>query len=447
VTEQAAQPPENRSFIPTPSGESLKPHQLALVGIIFGLGGLATILFFNVLQAIGFAIVVGVLAYSYLSIRNERDSLNFKPAQPLLEARGQNSFNSAPGVTPDGTGQVEGSNVPEFAKSTSNTHDFSPFPRANHAEFNAKAIAALDAAGAVLGSAAGAVGAAIGSAAGAIAAAQNNPRNNSAAPSAFGAPQTGPAYPGQTIPPEEVTSASFPAIPVDGAHPDAAPVQGYSAIPASGANVQSFSAAHPGAAPSPGFSAAHPGAAPSPGFSAAHPGAAPSPEFSAAHPGAAQSPGFSAAHPGAAPSPEFSAAHPNVHSVQGLMPPDAVGFTPADTVAASQANTFSAVPEMSVPPDQVVTVPPTQATSLNPFMRRAHYCWKCKDLMYVYSWPGHHMWSTDSPPQPRPESVQFRFYQTIGAKFWANVCQKCDAVQGDHLVFDEHSPYKWENFS
>ena len=389
MTEQAAQPPENRSFIPTPSGASLKPHQLALVGMIFGIGGLATILFFNILQAIGFAIVIGVLAYSYLSIKNERESMSFQPGQPLI---GQGPPNAMPGSKPEAMAQGDGSMVPEFARSTSNTHDFSPFPRPNHAEFNAKALAELDAGGIV--SAVQGMVAGFGTAHGA---------------------QTGAPLPAQTMPTESTPSQAFPTIP--------------------GGMAPGFPT-HPGVTPA---FPAHPGVVPS--------GVVPSgavPAFPSVPSG--EAPPVPAAYPGAA-APSVPVIPNSVQlGMPGSLPPQVVGFTPAHTVASSQAN-FAAVPQMSIPPDQVMTVPPTQTTCSNPFMRRSHSCWKCKDIMYVYSWPGHHMWSTDSPPQPKPESVQFRFYQTIGAKFWANVCQKCDAVQGDHLVFDEHSPYKWENFS
>jgi hypothetical protein len=393
VPEQAAQPPENRSFIPMPSGFNLKPHQLALVGMIFGLAGLATILFFNVLQAIGFAIVIGVLAYSYISIRNERDSVDFQPAHPLLQAGEYVPFDPTSTGTPsDATSQGDGSIVPEFAKSTSNTHDFSPFPRPNHTEFNAKAIASMEPGGAAQG----------------------------VAPSAA---------------PGGVQSGASGAI--QNAAPGAVP--GGFQSEALGAVQSAALGSAPGGFQSGAFGAVH----------SALPGAVQHALDAAqsAIPSGIHSGAYGTVQGGAPVAPQFLSPHPGVADLRSANAFPGIGVTPTNTVAASQANSFAADPQMTVPADQVITVSPTQTTSSNPFMRRAHYCWKCKDLMYVYSWPGHHMWSTDMPPQPRPESVQFRFYQTIGAKYWANVCQKCDSVQGDHLVFDEHSPYKWENFS
>jgi hypothetical protein len=317
--------------------------------MIFGLGGLATILFFNVLQAIGFAIVVGVLAYSYLSITNERDSMNFQPGRPLLgnapvDANPNFGPNSGP-ISQEPFSHGSASMIPDFARSNgSNTHDFSPFPRPNHAQFNAKALAAMESNGS-----------------------QENGANAQGNSGSFAqAHGNGMGF------------GSFPAAQISGAFP-----------------------AHPGMAD----------ATPAGGFPIVH----------------------------------ATQAAAITRSVQN--PISAINVLPTSTVAAGQANSFEAFPQKSIPTDQVITVPPTQTTSSNPYMRRAHQCWKCKDVLYVYSWPGHHMWSTNNPPQPKPESVQFRFYQTIGAKYWANVCQKCDSVQGDHLVFDEHSPYKWENFS
>jgi len=81
----------------------------------------------------------------------------------------------------------------------------------------------------------------------------------------------------------------------------------------------------------------------------------------------------------------------------------------------------------------------------NLYKHREHKCWKCKEMMYLYTWKGHEMWSQVPPPEPKPDSIQYRYYQTIAAKFWANVCPKCDTVQGDHLIFEDMPPALWEN--
>lgn len=63
-------------------------------------------------------------------------------------------------------------------------------------------------------------------------------------------------------------------------------------------------------------------------------------------------------------------------------------------------------------------------------------CWECQRETLVYRWDGQ-PWATRSPPEPRPRTVTFCFSKTVGYKYWANTCGGCDALQGDHFMFND----------
>jgi hypothetical protein len=64
-------------------------------------------------------------------------------------------------------------------------------------------------------------------------------------------------------------------------------------------------------------------------------------------------------------------------------------------------------------------------------------CYGCKREILVFSWPDHEPFGQDAPPGPTPGTVQLRFSQTAGFRYWANVCPSCNRVQGDHYLYLE----------
>lgn len=59
----------------------------------------------------------------------------------------------------------------------------------------------------------------------------------------------------------------------------------------------------------------------------------------------------------------------------------------------------------------------------------------CGRRIPIFSWPGHHEWTTKTPPSPRPPTVQFIWSKRLGSEYWANVCIYCGRNQGDYYLF------------
>lgn len=47
------------------------------------------------------------------------------------------------------------------------------------------------------------------------------------------------------------------------------------------------------------------------------------------------------------------------------------------------------------------------------------------------------MWTVKRPPEPIPPTVKFAYTRTTGARYWANTCPHCQAVQGDWNLYAE----------
>lgn len=62
-------------------------------------------------------------------------------------------------------------------------------------------------------------------------------------------------------------------------------------------------------------------------------------------------------------------------------------------------------------------------------------CFRCDAPTVVYRWTGHRPQEPDAPPEPRPWTVQWRYTQELGDRYWANTCVKCKTVQGDHYLY------------
>ncbi|MFN4349457.1 MAG: competence protein CoiA family protein [Hylemonella sp.] len=70
-------------------------------------------------------------------------------------------------------------------------------------------------------------------------------------------------------------------------------------------------------------------------------------------------------------------------------------------------------------------------------------CWKCREEMVSYWWPGV-PFCESAPPEPRPPSVQLRRSSSFGGRYWANCCPNCGQIDGDNFLFmnlDGQSPF------
>jgi Competence protein CoiA-like family len=70
-------------------------------------------------------------------------------------------------------------------------------------------------------------------------------------------------------------------------------------------------------------------------------------------------------------------------------------------------------------------------------------CWSCKKEMVAYWWSGVPFCET-KPPDPRPETIQFRKSAKFGGRYWANCCPNCGQIDGDNYLFmnlDGQSPF------
>ena len=65
-------------------------------------------------------------------------------------------------------------------------------------------------------------------------------------------------------------------------------------------------------------------------------------------------------------------------------------------------------------------------------------CWKCKREIIVFAWPKASEWDNSAPKmEPIPQTIQYRYSNTIGGKYWVNTCPRCKSIQGDWFLFSE----------
>jgi hypothetical protein len=65
-------------------------------------------------------------------------------------------------------------------------------------------------------------------------------------------------------------------------------------------------------------------------------------------------------------------------------------------------------------------------------------CWKCNREIIVFAWPNESSHDNIQPKiTPIPKTIQYRFSKTVGDKYWANVCQYCQSIQGDFFLYSE----------
>jgi hypothetical protein len=86
----------------------------------------------------------------------------------------------------------------------------------------------------------------------------------------------------------------------------------------------------------------------------------------------------------------------------------------------------------------------TRCTSLgSKYLVRLHQCWCCHEMMLVFDWVGHSNYDIKTPPLPVPFTLQKQFSRSVNLEYWANICPRCEQLQGDHFVHDESSRFKW----
>jgi hypothetical protein len=69
------------------------------------------------------------------------------------------------------------------------------------------------------------------------------------------------------------------------------------------------------------------------------------------------------------------------------------------------------------------------------YIAKPFACYKCAAAMTVYMWRGKSLWEDQPPPDPMPPTVQYRYSRTAEARYWANVCPLCNAVQSRAIGF------------
>ena len=84
-------------------------------------------------------------------------------------------------------------------------------------------------------------------------------------------------------------------------------------------------------------------------------------------------------------------------------------------------------------------VPPGRAS---PYWVAPWECWgeDCGAEMLIYSWKGH-VWMSDvEPPAPRPPTIFLCRPRRRSGAFYANVCPRCNRIQGDERVYVPAGP-------
>lgn len=85
---------------------------------------------------------------------------------------------------------------------------------------------------------------------------------------------------------------------------------------------------------------------------------------------------------------------------------------------------------------QLAAYPPAKYARppFGPYLVAEDQCYSCKKAMPVYWWQGV-PFSQQTPPDPKPKTLQFRFSRTYGGEYWMNTCVFCGASSGDNFLF------------
>lgn len=78
-----------------------------------------------------------------------------------------------------------------------------------------------------------------------------------------------------------------------------------------------------------------------------------------------------------------------------------------------------------------------------PYLYGITQCWKCKKEILVFTWAGYIFFSKEMPKKrPFSHTIQYRYSETVGHKYWANTCPYCGSIQGDfYLHMGVESPF------
>lgn len=77
------------------------------------------------------------------------------------------------------------------------------------------------------------------------------------------------------------------------------------------------------------------------------------------------------------------------------------------------------------------------------YLAAVRQCWSCQEEMVSYWWPGVPFCKV-KPPEPRPQTIQYRWSATHKDRYWANCCPSCGKIDEDNFLFlglDGPSPF------
>ena len=73
-----------------------------------------------------------------------------------------------------------------------------------------------------------------------------------------------------------------------------------------------------------------------------------------------------------------------------------------------------------------------------PYRAVPYSCFKCSARGIVYTWIGHEPLGPDSPPAPRPWTLELKTTRQSGeVKYWTNTCAQCQETLGDYYLYRE----------
>lgn len=68
---------------------------------------------------------------------------------------------------------------------------------------------------------------------------------------------------------------------------------------------------------------------------------------------------------------------------------------------------------------------------------KPHQCFRCHEMVVVFTWDEHAMCSQAMPPRPIPRSVKYRYSRSLQKKYWVNTCHNCGATLADSFVYSK----------
>lgn len=76
------------------------------------------------------------------------------------------------------------------------------------------------------------------------------------------------------------------------------------------------------------------------------------------------------------------------------------------------------------------------------FIADTEKCFKCKEEIPVFWWKGV-PFCEETPPEPRPHTIKYKYSKKFGGSYWVNTCANCSMLQGDNFIFlFDSAPFK-----